>query len=218
MIEYTLHNGDCVEILKSIEECSIDLTIASPPYDDLRGYNSIVDWDTLATQLYRVTKEGGVVVWNVNDKVENGSKSLTSFKQCLLFNEVGFNVNDVMIWEKTNPMPASGKNITNSYEFFIVLGNEPLKSNHTYTKNIISTSVNSNMPKEHKAVMKQEVSDWFIENFTRENDIVLDCFMGLGTTGKSCLRNNRSFIGIEINENYFKIAKADIESIIDDVI
>ena len=80
-------------------------------------------------------------------------------------------------------------------------------------KNIIHTSVNSNMPKEHKAVMKPEVSDWFIENFTEENDIVLDCFMGLGTTGKSCLKYNRSFIGIEINENYYNIAKRDIENI-----
>ena len=110
-------------------------------------------------------------------------------------------------------MPASGKNITNSYEFFIVFGDKPLKGNNTYTKNIIHTSVNSNMPKEHKAVMKQEVSDWFIENFTEENDLVLDCFMGLGTTGKSCLKNNRNFIGIEINENYYNIAKRDIESI-----
>ena len=134
-----------------------------------------------------------------------------------VFNYIGKyskQIKEIIIWEKTNPMPASGKNITNSYEFFIVLGDKPLKGNNTYTKNIIHTSVNSNMPKEHKAVMKQEVSDWFVENFTEENDIVLDCFMGLGTTGKSCLKNNRSFIGIEINENYFNIAKRDIESII----
>lgn len=74
------------------------------------------------------------------------------------------------------------------------------------------------MPKEHKAVMKQEVSDWFIGNFTKENDIILDCFMGLGTTGQSCLKNNRSFIGIEINENYFNIAKNNIEAIRNKVI
>ena len=134
-----------------------------------------------------------------------------------VFNYIGKyskQIKEIVIWEKTNPMPASGNSITNSYEFFIVLGDKPLKSNTTYTKNIIHTSVNSNMPKEHKAVMKPEVSDWFIENFTEENDIVLDCFMGLGTTGKSCLKNNRSFIGIEINENYFNIAKNDIESMI----
>ncbi|MCK9415398.1 hypothetical protein M0Q97_01920 [Candidatus Dojkabacteria bacterium] len=60
-------------------------------------------------------------------------------------------------------------------------GDKSLKSNTTYTKNIISTSVNSKMPKSHKAVMKQEVSDWFIDKFTKEFDLILDPFMGLGT-------------------------------------
>jgi DNA modification methylase len=94
-------------------------------------------------------------------------------------------------------MPGAGSSITNSYEYFIVLGETPLKSNSTYTKNIIRTSVNSNMPKNHKAVMKQEVCDWFIEKFTKENDLVLDCFMGIGTTGISCKKLNREFIGIK---------------------
>ena len=97
--------GDCVEKLKELPQDSIDLVVTSPPYDDLRSYNSVIDWNTLAKELYRVVKPGGVVVWNVNDKITNGSKSLTSFKQCIMFNECGFNVNDVMIWEKTNPMP-----------------------------------------------------------------------------------------------------------------
>ena len=59
--------------------------------------------------------------------------------------------------------------------------------------------------------MKQEVADWFIEKFTKENDVVLDCFMGLGTTGLSCIKYNRDFIGIELDEEYFNIAKERIE-------
>ena len=100
---------------------------------------------------------------------------------------------------------------------FVILASPPassftLKSNTTYTKNIISTAVNSQMNEIHKAVMKQEVCDWFIDNFTEENDIVLDPFMGLGTTGISCKQRNRRFIGIEINKEYFDIAKKEIET------
>ena len=59
--------------------------------------------------------------------------------------------------------------------------------------------------------MKQEVSDWFIEKFTKDNDVVLDCFMGLGTTGLSCIKYNRNFIGIEIDKEYFNIARQRME-------
>jgi site-specific DNA-methyltransferase (adenine-specific) len=66
-------------------------------------------------------KPGGVVVWNVADKVKNGSKTLTSFEQALFFKEVGFNVNDVMIWEKTNPMPqVKQPRYSNCFEYMFV--------------------------------------------------------------------------------------------------
>lgn len=212
---YKLFNGDCLIEMKKMEDNSVDVSFTSPPYnrkrndkyefynDDIQDYFGFLC--NFTDELLRVTKKH--VFINIQKTYYNKED---------VFNFIGKyskKIKEIVIWEKTNPMPASGKNITNSYEFFIVLGDEPLKGNYTYTKNIISTSVNSDMPKEHKAVMKQEVSDWFIENFTNENDIVLDCFMGLGTTGKSCLKNNRNFIGIEINENYFNIAKEDIENI-----
>lgn len=97
--------GDCLELMKDIPDDGIDLVVTSPPYDDLRDYNSEINFTEVIKQLYRVVKDGGVVIWNVNDRIKNGSKTLTSFKQAILFNDNGFNVNDVMIWEKTNPMP-----------------------------------------------------------------------------------------------------------------
>lgn len=217
---YKLLQGDCLTEMKKMPNKSVDISFTSPPYnrkrndkyefynDDIQDYFCFLCKFT--DELLRVTKKH--VFINIQKTYYNKED---------VFNFIGKyskQIKEIIIWEKTNPMPASGRNITNSYEFFIVLGDEPLKSNYTYTKNVISTSVNSNMPKEHKAVMKQEVSDWFINNFTMENDIVLDCFMGLGTTGKSCLKNNRSFIGIEINENYFNIAKNNIEAITNKVI
>ena len=100
-------------------------------------------------------------------------------------------------------------------EYFIVLGKESLKSNSTYTKNILTTLVNNNMPDNHKAVMKQEVSDYFINTFTKEDDTVLDPFMGTGTTGISCKQMGRKFIGIELDKEYFKIAKDRLDKEID---
>lgn len=212
---YKLLHGDCLEVMKNIPDKSVDVSFTSPPYNRKRNdkyefYDDRLDdyfgfLCNFTDELLRVTKK--YVFVNVQKNFYNKED---------VFNYIGKyskQIKEIVIWEKTNPMPASGNSITNSYEFFIVFGDKPLKSNTTYTKNIIHTSVNSNMPKEHKAVMKPEVSDWFIENFTEENDIVLDCFMGLGTTGKSCLKYNRNFIGIEINENYYNIAKRDIESI-----
>ena len=123
-------------------------------------------------------------------------------------------IQQIFVWEKSNPMPAQGFNITNAYEFFIVLGDKSLKSNYTYTKNVITTSVNSaTTTKIHRAVMKQEVADWFIYNFTIQRDIIFDPFMGLGTTGISCLRYNRDFIGIEKNKEYYDIASKRISEV-----
>ena len=99
-----VYNGDSCEILNKIEDNSIDLVVTSPPYDNLRNYDGVGDtWNhekfqCVANHLYYVVKDGGVVVWVVNDKVENGSKSGTSFRQALYFMEIGFNLNDTMIW------------------------------------------------------------------------------------------------------------------------
>ena len=91
---------DCVEGMKQLDNECIDLTVTSPPYDDLRTYNGYnFDFENTAKQLYRITKDGGTIVWIVNDATENGSETLTSFKQALYFKELGFCV-ETMIWEK----------------------------------------------------------------------------------------------------------------------
>lgn len=95
-----LFNMDCVECMRQIEDNTIDLTVTSPPYDDLRKYNGYsFDFENTAKELYRVTKDGGVVVWVVSDETISGCESLTSFKQALFFKDLGFNV-ETMIWEK----------------------------------------------------------------------------------------------------------------------
>lgn len=103
MTQYTnrLLCGDSAQILKTLPENLVDLTVTSPPYDDLRAYNGyIFNFETIAKELFRVTKQGGVVVWVVADKIEDGSESGTSFKQALFFKEIGFRLHDTMIFEK----------------------------------------------------------------------------------------------------------------------
>ena len=96
-----IFNEDCLEWMKRIPDGSIDLTVTSPPYDNLRTYNGYsFDFEWIAKELYRVTKEWWVVVWVVWDQTIKWSESWTSFKQALFFKEIGFNLHDTMIWQK----------------------------------------------------------------------------------------------------------------------
>lgn len=98
---YKILQGDCIKIMKKMPDNSVDLTVTSPPYDDLRTYNGYsFDFENTAKELYRITKDGGVVVWVVGDSTIKGSESGTSFKQALFFKEIGFNLHDTMIWNK----------------------------------------------------------------------------------------------------------------------
>lgn len=94
-------HGNCAEIMTYMPDECVDLTVTSPPYDNLRDYNGYeFPFEDIANQLYRVTKDGGVVVWVVGDATINGSETGTSFRQALYFKEIGFNLHDTMIWEK----------------------------------------------------------------------------------------------------------------------
>lgn len=96
-----VRNEDCLDTMKLMKDNFIDLTVTSPPYDNLRTYNGYsFDFESIAKELYRTTKEGGVVVWIVGDATIKGSESGTSFKQALFFKECGFNLHDTMIWNK----------------------------------------------------------------------------------------------------------------------
>lgn len=118
----SIYHADCVELMKSMDENFVDLTVTSPPYDELRNYNGYhFNIDDIAKGLYKVTKKGGIVVWVVGDKIKNGNRSLTSFKQALLFQSVGFNVHDVMIYRKKNTPFMRTNAYTNCYEFMFVL-------------------------------------------------------------------------------------------------
>ncbi len=116
-----IYHVDCADFMQQMSADSVDLTVTSPPYDDLRNYNGYrFNFEAVASGLYRVTKPGGVVVWVVGDRIANGNRSLTSFRQALFFQECGFNVHDVMIYKKKNTPFMRSNAYTNSYEFMFV--------------------------------------------------------------------------------------------------
>jgi len=118
-------NKDCVDVLTEMPCDCIDLTVTSPPYDDLRDYDDTLNWDfeqftKTADLLYKVTKPGGIVVWVVGDKVDDGNKSLTSFKHAIYFQQIGFSVYDVIIYEKSGTGPPHKGRYFNAFEYMFV--------------------------------------------------------------------------------------------------
>ena len=124
-----LMHGDCLELMKGIPDCSVDLTVTSPPYDNLRTYNgNIEQWSfekfkAIAKELYRVTADGGVVVWIVGDATIKGSETGTSFRQALWFMDCGFNLHDTMIYQKKSVYAHDPRNkrYKQAFEYMFVL-------------------------------------------------------------------------------------------------
>ena len=104
-----LFAGDCMEFMRGMESNTVALTITSPPYDNLRRYDGYTfNFEGIADELYRVTEKGGVVVWVIGDRINQG-RSLTSFRQGLYFQSIGFSMHDVMIYRKKKLMQVNIK-------------------------------------------------------------------------------------------------------------
>lgn len=258
-----IFEGDCFEIMKTFKNESIDLTITSPPYDNLRTYNGYsFDFENIAKELYRITKDGGVVVWIVGDATINGSETGTSFKQALYFKQIGFNLHDTMIYEKNMLTFPEKTRYYQCFEYMFVFskgkpktinlicdkknkhygekvsggyrdidGSIKQKSGYKKQKTIKEWGIRNNIWKyevgynkttkdkiayNHPAIFPEKLAEDHILSWSNEGEIVLDCFMGSGTTGKMALLNNRQFIGIEISKEYFEIAKKRIEKSINE--
>ena len=128
MSEYKLILGDCIDEMQKLIDAGtkVDLTVTSPPYDNTRSYDDTLEWDfdvfkKCADLLYKVTADGGVVIWVVNDSVIKGSESGTSFKQALYFKEIGFNLHDTMIFQKANYIPLTHNRYEQAFEYMFCL-------------------------------------------------------------------------------------------------
>jgi len=137
MIELNrIYNEDCLDGMKRIQDGFVDLTVTSPPYDNLRTYNgNIEQWSfekfqAIAKELYRVTKQGGVVVWIVADATIKGSETGTSFRHALYFKEIGFNLHDTMIWSKPSftAVGALKTRYAQTFEYMFVFSKGKIKT------------------------------------------------------------------------------------------
>jgi len=253
-----LLKGDCLEMLRTVPHNSVDLTVTSPPYDNLRDYNgnnsswSEEVWRGVLEKLYIKTKEGGVVVWVVGDATVKGSETGTSFKQALYAMECGFRLHDTMIYQKNSyPFPPSNRYYQQFEYMFIFSKGNPSTFNgirqdtkwKKKTSQVSTTRHSDGSTKamkyekgketrlmdnvwpidtgymrstkckeayKHSAIFPEELAFNHIKSWSNEGDTVLDCFMGSGTTGVAAKSLNRDFIGIELDEEYFKIAEERI--------
>lgn len=249
-----IYLGDSEELLKELPDEYVDLVVTSPPYDNLRKYNGVGDtWNhekfkKIASELERVLKPGGIIVWNVNDKTEGGSETGTSFRQALYFmDECGLRLNDTMIWLKSNPMPQVKQPRYNQvFEYMFVFSKGAPKTfnpimvpckcaGQDYDSTCKNMGGENGRTKKHFKINKEKVDDnvWkfaiaqnhspnpavypielpkrHILSWTNEGDIVLDPFIGSGTTAFAAMELGRNFIGFEMNEEYFNWANEKIE-------
>jgi site-specific DNA-methyltransferase (adenine-specific) len=170
--------------MKGMDDNSIDLTITSPPYDSLRVYNGYsFDFENTSKELYRITKQGGVLVWIVGDATEKGSETGTSFRQALGLKEAGFNLHDTMIWRKTNPMPkVKTKRYFDVFEYMFVLSKgQPKTFNPLMQPTKLGGQVyDSTVKKITKG--KERTKKTFVLNMERYKDNIWDCAIAQNKT------------------------------------
>lgn len=253
-----IYNMDCVEGMRTLlPDDYVDLTVTSPPYDDLRTYKGFTfSFEDTARELFRVTKPGGVVVWIVADQTIRGDETGTSFRQALFFKECGFQLADTMIYYKTDmAFPRHGhKKYPSAFDYMFVFSKGKINTfnlikdrQNKLAGQIMSGTVRqedgSTKPSlaagkavaefgarsnvwgystgkgksssdeiafKHPAIFPEGLARDLIFSFSNHGDVVLDPFIGSGTTAKAALLTCRNFIGFEISEEYADIARERI--------
>ena len=216
-----IKEGDCLEHFKVWDDNCVDHVLTSPPYNVGRPKKSkskqvakyigfddknknYFEWSVkVIDELLRVSR--GHVFYNVQANYYNKKD---------IYKLIGHYHKDIIqtfVWTKGHSSPASELGaISNFYEYIFAFSNDTrIKSNNQFTTNTLHTPIGGRAKGFH-AVMHDDVADFFIENFTQEKDLILDPFMGSGTTALSCLKLKRDFIGIELVPDYIELANQRI--------
>ena len=240
--------SDNIDMLRGMQDNSVDLVVTSPPYDNLRHYGGHAwNFEALASQLVRALKEGGVIVWVVGDSTINGSETLTSFRQAIHFKDVcGLNVHDTMLYLKAQMAFPESNRYYPAFEYMFVMSKgRPKTVNLIKDRENVSSGSKIHARQRQKdgsllnasnygeAIAKYGVrwNYWLMHNQTRgehttthpatfpyelaydhilswsnEGDLVLDPFLGSGTTALAAKSLNRRFVGCDINQTYVDLA------------
>lgn len=222
MVNVELKQGDCLEVMKDIEDRSVDLVVTDPPYEiattgagmykqadkqyvkELNGMKDGFSEEVL-DELCRVMKKINIYFFCSQRQIIPLLDYFVKKKKC--------NWN-ILSWHKTNPIPACGNKYLTDTEFILFFREKGVKVYGSFdTKRTwYATPLNQSDKKKyrHPTVKPLSILENLVVNSSQEGEVVLDCFMGSGSTGVACLNTNRNFIGIELDENYFKIAKERI--------
>ena len=227
MNKVKLINGNCLDTLKNIPNESIDLIVTDPPYPTTSRGNAGNSGGMLQKDI---NKKGKVFTYNnINCKeyapefyrlLKDGSHCYVMTNHINLidmlntFTDVGFHFIKSLIWNKGNKI--MGQYYMSQYEYILFFRKgKGKKINNCGTSDILSIPNKKMKDKDGKNIHDTEkpieLMEVLVNNSSQENELVLDPFMGVGSTGLACVKNNRNFIGIEIDENYFNIAKSRLE-------
>jgi DNA modification methylase len=176
MTEAKIFNENCIETLARVPDDHIDMTITSPPYDDLRDYNGYhFPVEEIAAGLFGKTKPGGVVIWVVGDRTYNGSESLSSFAHAFAFRDAGFRVHDTMIYAKNNPIPSDcGKRYRQAFEYIFCFSKgqpktfnpitQPIKQEKAFKSFRITKAGRNDLAHDHIAPKERKLNNIFFYN------------------------------------------------------
>lgn len=200
--------GDCIEKIKYIEDGSVDLVLTDIPYSECNMLSNglreldksnadklMFDYIKLTEELVRVCRGSIYIFCGINQ--------LSRIREVFQRNKLSTRA---LVWEKTNPSPMNGDKIWLSGIELCAYGKKPKATFNGHCRNCVLRYPNGSS-KKHPTEKNINLFIDIILTSSNENDLVLDCCMGSGTTGVACLKTNRKFIGIELNEEYFSIAK-----------
>ena len=216
-----LYNCDCYDFIKTIPDNSVDLVIIDPPYEisnsgagmyrkgkqyttELESLKSGFDYNIL-NEICRVMKALNIYIWCSSKQIMPLLDFFVKTKKC--------NWN-ILSWHKTNPIPNCGNKYISDTEYCLFFREKGVKvygsssTKHTYY--LQPMNVKDKKLYSHPTIKPLNIIENLIINSSLRGGVVLDCFMGSGTTGVACKKLGRSFIGCEINEEYFKIAERRI--------
>ena len=214
MDKIKLLQGDCLELMKDIPNKSVDLILTDIPYGvvnrDSNGLRNLdkgkadvfdLPMDKLLEELYRVSN-GQIIIFCGKEQ----------FSEIYSFFAKKKGTVRPIIWNKTNPSPLNGQYVyLSGVELAVWFKPKGRKVFNAFCKNTVFNFSNGSK-KYHPTGKNLDLFTELIEDNSNENELILDPFMGGGTTGIACLNTNRNFIGIELDDKYFEIAKKRIES------
>ena len=232
-MKYKLLQGDCLELMKKIPDKSIDLIVTDPPYlisnisgggtinnikklnkslTDLKNNTDITqgyDIELFGNEFIRIMNEINIYLWCNKAQIPEYFKFYVDKHKCKF---------DIICWHKTNALPTySNKYLTDTeYLLYFRKGRgKCFPQSYDDAKTYYIAPINHKDKKlyGHPTIKPLDITEKIIRNSSKENNIILDPFMGSGTTGVACINTNRNFIGMELDENYFAIAKNRIEEI-----